>query len=163
MPNLKGNESSLVKYKPKWQSGKTRTIRVPLAIANLVLEAAKEIDENGNVSLLQVINDLKKENEQLKKKSNLFTRDSENNRKVFILDGKKAEICTTNINADNVCEFKIVSDRQIAEEIKCDRSTIGKIRRRILKGQVFKSRYLDRLTDYQAVSKGWLKKTDTSD
>lgn len=47
MPNPKGNEESLVKYKPKWQSGKTKTIRVPIAIADHVLEAAKVIDKNG--------------------------------------------------------------------------------------------------------------------
>ncbi|MDJ0633612.1 MAG: hypothetical protein QNJ34_10530 [Xenococcaceae cyanobacterium MO_188.B29] len=59
MANLKGNEASLVKYKPKWQSGKTQTIRVPMAIANLVLEGAREIDTNGNQSLLEVINSQK--------------------------------------------------------------------------------------------------------
>ena len=59
MANPKGNEVSLVKYKPKWQSGKTQTIRVPMAIANLVLEGAREIDTNGNQSLLEVINSQK--------------------------------------------------------------------------------------------------------
>lgn len=46
MSNPKGNEATLVKYKPKWQSGKTQTIRVPIAIADQVLEAAKAIDSN---------------------------------------------------------------------------------------------------------------------
>ena len=68
MPNYKGNESSLVKYKPKWRSGKTRTIRVPIAIADLVLEDAKEIDINGNISLLQVIQELKQDKENLIKR-----------------------------------------------------------------------------------------------
>ena len=46
MSNLKGNEATLVKYTPKWQSGKTKTIRVPIAIADCVLEAARKIDNN---------------------------------------------------------------------------------------------------------------------
>lgn len=46
MANYKGNEASLVKYKPKWRSGKTRTIRVPIAIADRVLEVAKAIDNS---------------------------------------------------------------------------------------------------------------------
>ena len=47
MANKKGNESSLVKYQPKWKSGKIKTIRVPIAIADRVLEVAKEIDDSG--------------------------------------------------------------------------------------------------------------------
>ena len=58
MANPKGNPQNLKSYKPKWKSGKTQTIRVPIAIADLVLEAAQEIDTNGNKSLLQVINEL---------------------------------------------------------------------------------------------------------
>ncbi len=74
MANPKGNPQNLKSYKPKWKSGKTQTIRIPIAIAPLVLEAAREIDENGNVSLLQVIEDLKEQNKQFKKaNSNLNT------------------------------------------------------------------------------------------
>lgn len=50
MANPKGNEATLVKYTPKWQSGKTKTIRVPIAIADRVLEAAREIDREENSS-----------------------------------------------------------------------------------------------------------------
>ena len=57
MANPKGNPQNLKSYKPKWKSGKTKTIRIPTAIAPLVLEAAREIDKNDNVSLLQVIED----------------------------------------------------------------------------------------------------------
>lgn len=46
MANSKGNEASLVKYQPKWQSGKTKTIRVPIAITDQLLDIAKSID-NG--------------------------------------------------------------------------------------------------------------------
>ena len=74
MANPKGNPQNLKSYKPKWKSGKTQTIRIPTAIAPLVLEAAREIDENGNISLLQVIEDLKEQNKQFKKaNSNLNT------------------------------------------------------------------------------------------
>ena len=50
MANPKGNEATLVKYKPKWQSGKTKTIRVPIAIADRVLQAAEMIDRNQSLS-----------------------------------------------------------------------------------------------------------------
>lgn len=50
MSNPKGNEETLVKYTPKWQSGKTKTIRVPIAIADRVLEAARKIDDNNDLS-----------------------------------------------------------------------------------------------------------------
>ena len=54
MANPNGNPQNLKSYKPKWQSGKTRTIRVPIAIADRVLEAAKIIDENPSHTLTQV-------------------------------------------------------------------------------------------------------------
>lgn len=74
MPNYKGNESSLVKYKPKWRSGKTQTFRFPIAIADNLNEAARELDNNGNISLLQVIKDLQEENKCLRQsKNNLST------------------------------------------------------------------------------------------
>ena len=45
MPNPKGNESTLKKFKPKWQAGETRTIRVPVALADLILDYAHKLDE----------------------------------------------------------------------------------------------------------------------
>ncbi len=54
MANPKGNPKTLKPYKPKWRSGKTQTIRVPIAIADKVLEAARLIDES-NEPLLQVL------------------------------------------------------------------------------------------------------------
>jgi hypothetical protein len=38
-------------FKPKWKSGKTTVIRVPEAIADQVLAAARQIDEGGAVTL----------------------------------------------------------------------------------------------------------------
>lgn len=45
MPNYKGNEATLTKYKPKWKSGDTQTIRVPIALADQVLTYAHQLDE----------------------------------------------------------------------------------------------------------------------
>lgn len=45
MPNPNPKLENLTSYKPKWKSGKTRTIRVPVAIAEQVLEVAHQIDE----------------------------------------------------------------------------------------------------------------------
>ena len=46
MANPKGNPQTLKPYRPTWRSGKTQTIRVPIAIADLVLEAARKIDQD---------------------------------------------------------------------------------------------------------------------
>jgi hypothetical protein len=46
MSNPKGNEASLKKFKPKWRSGETRTIRVPIALTNQILEYAHKLDES---------------------------------------------------------------------------------------------------------------------
>ncbi len=45
MSNPNGNEGSLMKFKPQWNHGTTKTIRVPIAIAAKVLEYARELDK----------------------------------------------------------------------------------------------------------------------
>lgn len=45
MPNPKGHEATLSKFKPKWHNGETRTIRVPIALADQILEYAHNLDE----------------------------------------------------------------------------------------------------------------------
>jgi hypothetical protein len=46
MPNPKGHEDSIKdsRFKTAWQSGPTRTIRVPIALAELTLEYARQLD-----------------------------------------------------------------------------------------------------------------------
>lgn len=53
MANPKGNLATLKSYQPKWESGPTRTIRVPIVLADCILEYAHKIDSN---SLSQVNN-----------------------------------------------------------------------------------------------------------
>lgn len=45
MSNPNGNESSLAKFKPQWRNGITKTIRVPVILADKILEYARELDE----------------------------------------------------------------------------------------------------------------------
>jgi len=47
MPNPKGHEDSIKdsRFKAGWQSGPTRTIRVPIALAELTLEYARQLDQ----------------------------------------------------------------------------------------------------------------------
>jgi hypothetical protein len=47
MPNPKGHEDSIKdsRFKAAWQSGPTRTIRVPIALAELTLEYARQLDQ----------------------------------------------------------------------------------------------------------------------
>ena len=46
MPNPKGHEDSIKdsRFKAAWQSGSTRTIRVPIALAEVTLEYARQLD-----------------------------------------------------------------------------------------------------------------------
>lgn len=44
--NCNPNLDNLKSYKPKWLSGKTQTIRVPIAITEKVLEVAYKIDRS---------------------------------------------------------------------------------------------------------------------
>jgi hypothetical protein len=46
MPNPKGHEDSIKdsRFKAAWQSGSTRTIRVPIALADATLEYARQLD-----------------------------------------------------------------------------------------------------------------------
>jgi hypothetical protein len=46
MSNPKGNEASLKKFKPKWYNGTTRTIRVPIALTEQILDYAHKLDES---------------------------------------------------------------------------------------------------------------------
>jgi hypothetical protein len=47
MPNPKGYEDSIKdsRFKAAWQSGPTRTIRVPIALAEVTLEYARQLDK----------------------------------------------------------------------------------------------------------------------
>jgi hypothetical protein len=47
MPNPKGHEDSIKdsRFKAAWQTGPTRTIRVPIALAEVTLEYARQLDQ----------------------------------------------------------------------------------------------------------------------
>ena len=47
MPNPKGHEDSIKdsRFKAAWQSGPTRTIRVPIALADAILDYAQQLDK----------------------------------------------------------------------------------------------------------------------
>jgi len=44
MSKPRGNEATLKKYLPTWKHGKTKTIRVPIVLAEQIFEYAKKID-----------------------------------------------------------------------------------------------------------------------
>ena len=157
MANPKGNESNLAKFKPKWQSGKTQAIRVPIAIVDYVLECARVMDVNGNKSLVRVIEELKEENErlqavitgtssssQIKETSKQLQPENKN----FISRTSKSE------------EFKDsflenLTDAEGNKLIGCDRSTIGKIRRGKLSNSPLKKKIYD--LGFRPCGKYWVK------
>jgi hypothetical protein len=50
MPNPKGNVNTLQHYEGKWRHGATKTIRVPIVLADQVLEYAKKLDQSPDTS-----------------------------------------------------------------------------------------------------------------
>jgi LytS/YehU family sensor histidine kinase len=50
MANPKGNTATLKPYQTKWNSGTTRTIRVPVVLADQVLEYAHKLDSNESLT-----------------------------------------------------------------------------------------------------------------
>jgi hypothetical protein len=52
MVNLKGNVATLKPYEGKWRSGKTQTIRVPIALAEEILDVARQMDA-GNTPVTE--------------------------------------------------------------------------------------------------------------
>lgn len=50
MPNPKGNIATLRSYKSPWNHKQTRTIRVPIVLAEQILDYAREIDANLKIS-----------------------------------------------------------------------------------------------------------------
>jgi hypothetical protein len=50
MANPKGNVDTLKPYQAKWNSGTTRTIRVPVVLADQVLEYAHKLDEGESLT-----------------------------------------------------------------------------------------------------------------
>jgi hypothetical protein len=51
------NTSKLTSYKPTWNNGTTRTIRVPVALADQTLKHARALDEGLEISVGAVGND----------------------------------------------------------------------------------------------------------
>lgn len=51
MSNPKGNLATLRKYTPKWNGGKTQTIRVPIALAEKILDYAHQLDNEALTQL----------------------------------------------------------------------------------------------------------------
>lgn len=50
MANPKGNLDTLKPYQAKWNSGTTRTIRVPVVLADQVLEYAHKLDSGESLT-----------------------------------------------------------------------------------------------------------------
>jgi hypothetical protein len=50
MANPKGNVNSLKHYESKWKSGATKTIRVPIALADQTLTYARRLDASSDAN-----------------------------------------------------------------------------------------------------------------
>ncbi|MEG4406986.1 hypothetical protein [Microcoleus sp. MON2_D5] len=99
MPNPKGHEDSIKdsRFKAAWQSGPTRTIRVPIALADATLDYARQLDKK------------------------LEPRDTADNRSGSEVDKKQSQSRDTSGSIDEVKRLKgeckrlqnIVSDMRI--------------------------------------------------
>jgi hypothetical protein len=59
MPNPHGNPQNLKHFQGKWNHGKTRTIRVPAALAEDVLQYARQLDEDNHVTQVNNVREAK--------------------------------------------------------------------------------------------------------
>lgn len=48
MTNPKGNVATLKSYQPAWNSGATKTVRVPIVLADKVIEYARSLDTSDS-------------------------------------------------------------------------------------------------------------------
>ena len=55
MSKPRGNEATLKKYLSTWKHGKTKTIRVPIVLAEQIFEYAKKIDTDEANTVSQLI------------------------------------------------------------------------------------------------------------
>lgn len=58
MSNPKGNLSTLKPYQPKWNTGETRTIRVPVALSDELLAIARRLDAGESIEPSRTHSDL---------------------------------------------------------------------------------------------------------
>lgn len=49
MPNPKGNIATLKHYQPKWRSGRTQVIRIPVALTNQIFDYARRLDQGEEI------------------------------------------------------------------------------------------------------------------
>jgi hypothetical protein len=73
MANPKGNEASLVKFKPKWNHAPTTVIRVPVALVDQIMDYAHSLDAGSNNSQAQ----LQVNREMLEAEAKKLTKKSE--------------------------------------------------------------------------------------
>ncbi|MEG3909627.1 hypothetical protein QT979_17420 [Microcoleus sp. w2-18bC1] len=118
MPNPKGHEDSIKdsRFKAAWQSGPTRTIRVPIALANATLDYARQLDKKIEP---RDTADIRSGSEVDKKQSQ--SRDTANSRSGSEVEKKQSQSHDTRTEAEEVAWLKsenrrlqnLVSDMRI--------------------------------------------------
>jgi len=118
MPNPKGHEDSIKdsRFKAAWQSGPTRTIRVPIALADATLDYARQLDNK----LEPRDTADKRSGSELEKKQSQ-SRDTADRRNGSEVDKKQAQSRDTSGSIDEVKRLKgeckrlqnLVSDMRI--------------------------------------------------
>jgi hypothetical protein len=103
MPNPKGHEDSIKdsRFKAAWQSGPTRTIRVPIALADATLDYARQLDKKIEP---RDTADIRSGSEVDKKQSQ--SRDTANSRSGSEVDKKQCQSRDTSGSIDEVKRLK---------------------------------------------------------
>lgn len=100
MPNPKGHENSIKnsRFKAAWQSGPTRTIRVPIALAEATLDYARQLDQCIEPRDTKDVSDIETNTVTIEPRDTVIKADSQTNSPV---DGGAVETLDTgNIQAE---------------------------------------------------------------
>jgi hypothetical protein len=84
MPNPKGHEDSIKdsRFKAAWQSGPTRTIRVPIALAEATLDYARQLDQCIEPRDTKDVSDIETNTVTIEPRDTLIKADSQTNNPV---------------------------------------------------------------------------------
>ena len=77
---------------------------------------------------------------------------------VIISDNSTITESTVNDLQEITSDNDVITDPEMAKILNCDRSTLGKVRRKLLKGEPSKSKLIAQLSEYEPLSNGWRKK-----
>lgn len=92
MPNPNPKQQNLRKFKPKWNSGKTKAIRIPEAFADRLIEIARLLDESEPITCTLDRNQVKVHSSSYSNSAFTCTSDNNNDKQSKLMLSKTEAI-----------------------------------------------------------------------